>query len=524
MEELIRGQLDHFCRNCGSPLSGELRFCRQCGKARGSLEQSVEQPPVADTTLIRPLEPPPPASDPAPSPQAEPLQPALPAPLLADPPGAGPTRPPWGLREQSQPTEPGPEPFGPPASFAQRLGARLLDGLVTFLLSVPIGLGLFGAYKISQQRTNVDAASVWVWGLIVAFVAWAVVPTMYLLVCDATSGRTVGQAAAGVRLVRLGADRRIGFWRALARRSLAGFLDNFFFLNSLSLLWNSERRSIADRALGTAVLQTRSGRGPGRGVTTAIALSVVAGAAVCGIVAAVPTPDGSSVTASTPAYGGGSSSQSNPSAGDAPTYSGDLPSSGNGVPSSTSSTGAGGGAALASAVVTVTATNANLRSGPGSDEYVAQTVVPQGGQLTAVCRVHGQSIGGDDIWYATRSGWVSDSVVTGSTSAVPVCGGTIRSVTSKDVSFGRFGGPFPLYAGGATVTVRSAPSSSASGVTSLDDGTFVDPSCSASGDYVSAPAPYGGNSTWDRIDAPVSGWVPDALVNSHSSQATAPTC
>jgi uncharacterized RDD family membrane protein YckC len=427
------------------------------------------------------------------------------------------------LHEQPQPTEPGPDRFGPPASFGQRLGARLLDGLVTFLLFVPIGLGLFGAYKVSQQRTNVDATNAWVWGLSVAFVAWAVVPTMYFLVCDTTSGRTVGQAAAGVRLVRLGADMRIGFWRALARRSLAGFLDNFFFLNSLSLLWNPERRSIADRASGTAVLQTRSGRGPGRGVATAIALSVVAGAAVCGIVAAVPTPDGSSVTASTPAYGG-SSSQSNSSAGDAPTYSGDSPSSDNGTPSSTSSTGAGGGAAVASAVVTVTATNANLRSGPGSDEYVVQTVVPQGGQLTAVCRVHGQSIGGDDLWYATRSGWVSDSVVTGSTSAMPVCGGTIRSVTSKDASFGSFGGPFPLYAGGAAVTVRSAPSSSASEVTALDDGTFVDPTCSASGDYVSAPAPYGGNSTWDRIDAPVTGWLPDALVNSHSPQATAPQC
>lgn len=177
-----------------------------------------------------------------------------------------------------------------PASFGARVAARLIDAaILTAIALVPVFVVL--RVVISTHNDVFSATG----GLLTALLVLELVPLVtylvYRLGSDGGSGRSVGRAAVGIRLITLPpADAthpsRVGYWRAFGRLIASIVTDWLFFLGSLSMLWNAQKRTWADVAAGTAVVRDSTPRhGPGRVLTAALAIAaiVTAGAAITGV-------------------------------------------------------------------------------------------------------------------------------------------------------------------------------------------------------------------------------------------------
>ncbi len=162
--------------------------------------------------------------------------------------------------------------------------------------------------------------------------------------------------------------------------------------------------------------------------------------------------------------------------------------------------------------------------------------VSVGSYLDVVCTVYGQradlgELGAGRVWDYTSEGWFTDQAMQ-TNSPAPVanaCVGNINDPSEGATPPSPTEGPFPIYSGGESVAVYVDPTLTSATVETLADGDLVALTCSTEGDDVTSPAnlqgqPIGHSTQWDRISSPVSGWVPDALVNSASEDSVAPPC
>jgi uncharacterized RDD family membrane protein YckC len=155
---------------------------------------------------------------------------------------------------------------GAPATFGQRLAARLIDGIVVIAFQALFVLPAFlpGAPSPSP--------------VLLLVMSWIAV-LLYLVVCNGSaSGQTLGRRAAGIRLRRHADLQRAGYARALWRQIVGGVADSVLLLSSLSMLWDRERRTWHDRASGTSVVQGLPGPGPASALLVTAVLVLLAGA------------------------------------------------------------------------------------------------------------------------------------------------------------------------------------------------------------------------------------------------------
>jgi serine/threonine protein kinase len=135
------------------------------------------------------------------------------------------------------------------------------------------------------------------------------------------------------------------------------------------------------------------------------------------------------------------------------------------------------------------------------------------------------------LWDYTSAGYVPDSALHagGSSPASPTCAGTLAQTHAGSEPPSQESGPYPLYNNGNQVDIFDSPSTSANLQGQLQDGTYVHLVCSSPGSPVLGPTdmygtPVGSSTNWNRIDAPVIGWVSDAFVDSASATSVAPRC
>jgi len=115
---------------------------------------------------------------------------------------------------------------------SRRLGARLIDGLLIFGVAILLG-------RLAGGRA---------WGLTI-FILWATVT--YFFLCEATTGRTVGKALTGLRVVRR--DGSAASANAVATRNVLRIFEEPL-LALLVLVGSRKRRQrIGDFAAGTTV-------------------------------------------------------------------------------------------------------------------------------------------------------------------------------------------------------------------------------------------------------------------------------
>lgn len=129
--------------------------------------------------------------------------------------------------------------------------------LIAFIIDVAVSVGLFAlglaAVSFAVQIVTRHAVS---WNLndnIVVAIILAAWLFFYFGYCWAASGRTVGMAVLGVRVVRAdGATAEP--WRGALRALVFPLSFLFLGLGSLCILWQREHRALHDLIAGTAVV------------------------------------------------------------------------------------------------------------------------------------------------------------------------------------------------------------------------------------------------------------------------------
>ncbi len=138
-------------------------------------------------------------------------------------------------------------PAGPPlASWGQRVGAYLIDGLIT------TAIVLAGFVLGAILGTVSDALGVFFF--VVGFIA-CIVFTGWNLVQQGQTGQTVGKGVLNIRLVRLDGINPPGVGLSVGRYFLHVFIDGALCnLGYLWPLWDQKRQTFADKIVNTVVV------------------------------------------------------------------------------------------------------------------------------------------------------------------------------------------------------------------------------------------------------------------------------
>ncbi|MEV0439192.1 RDD family protein [Streptomyces spectabilis] len=165
----------------------------------------------------------------APYPQAQPGQ----SPYGAYPQAAG-----YGMGHDGRPEL---------AHWGLRVGATLLDGLITV---VPLYLVVGLAVGIGGEDMTAAASLVSVLAL-----AYTVFMGFYQIHLEGKTGQTIGKRIVGIRVLREADGRFLGFGMAFVRK-LAHFLDSIpCYIGYLWPLWDDKKQCFADKVCGTVVIK-----------------------------------------------------------------------------------------------------------------------------------------------------------------------------------------------------------------------------------------------------------------------------
>ncbi len=176
----------------------------------------------------------------------------------------------------------------------------------------------------------------------------------------------------------------------------------------------------------------------------------------------------------------------------------------------------------------------DAQSSDGSAIYLPTNRVLQANeQVQPVCAIYGRastvSTGSPSrLWIYVKGGYVSATAFSETdTQQIKACVGTLQQPTAGPSLPDPALGPFPTFAGHGPLHVADSPGG-LTGV-ALPVGALVHLVCYASGPTYPGPTDILGGSTgsstsWDKIDGPISGWLPDEIVYSQSDNSTAPAC
>jgi uncharacterized RDD family membrane protein YckC len=148
------------------------------------------------------------------------------------------------------------------ATFWQRVGARLLDGL---LLSIPLILVVIGTWSDIDTRaglTQQQRDSLFRAGLVVT-----VLSGVYEITLTALRGQTLGKMALGIKVLRAEDRGPVGWGRAAVRWIVPTVVGRIpepavstlgTLLVYLWMLWDPMRQGLHDKAARTIVVRIRS--------------------------------------------------------------------------------------------------------------------------------------------------------------------------------------------------------------------------------------------------------------------------
>lgn len=191
-------------------------------------------------------------------------------PPMTPPPGAQPPPPPGyqppppaGYQPPQQPygSSPDASPWGEYAGWWSRVGASILDGLLTFAIGlVPLGVGAFLAFKdldvdpvTDEVVGDVDPLGILVLVLgalvVIAFGLWNVVFR------QGRKGQTVGKSMLNIQVVKVETGQFIGAGMAFLRAILSSILGQACFLNYLWPLWDKKHQTWHDMIVSSVVVK-----------------------------------------------------------------------------------------------------------------------------------------------------------------------------------------------------------------------------------------------------------------------------
>lgn len=192
--------------------------------------------------------------------------PPPPPPSIPPPP---PPPPPPGLGAAPGPAVGGPSAY---ASVGARLGALLLDGLLTALTAVPaLVILLAGPTELDTCRVDADGdydpdgafqgicEEPTVGTIALAIVVGAVLVlgfALYQAHRQGTRGHTIGKAAAGIQVIDAHTGAYIGFGRSVGRTLFRQFISgNVCLLGYLWAIWDSRSQTWHDKVVNSVVVR-----------------------------------------------------------------------------------------------------------------------------------------------------------------------------------------------------------------------------------------------------------------------------
>lgn len=173
---------------------------------------------------------------------------------LPPPPGAGPDGglppPPLPIVAPTAPTL---------ATLWQRLGARLLDGLI---VGTPLIVVLFSTLQDVDPQFGLSASQED--RITRAVLITSAIGAVYEIVLVALRGQTLGKMIVGIRVVRMDTGGSVGWGRSTLRwfvpaatARLPGVLSTLQLLIYLWMVWDPNRQGLHDKAAGTVVVRLR---------------------------------------------------------------------------------------------------------------------------------------------------------------------------------------------------------------------------------------------------------------------------
>ena len=153
------------------------------------------------------------------------------------------------------------------ASWGQRVGASLIDGLIVGLVPIILyiiaGVALVGSVHTTYDSNGYPVSTTSGGGGAVAVIVYllAVViglgGTLFLCYREGTTGQTPGKKMLNIRTVRETDGQYIGMGMAFVRR-LAHFVDGAIcYIGFLWPLWDDKGQTLADKIVSTVVVKTQ---------------------------------------------------------------------------------------------------------------------------------------------------------------------------------------------------------------------------------------------------------------------------
>lgn len=147
----------------------------------------------------------------------------------------------------------------------RRVGAAIVDSIIVFAGAALITAGFAGVFSIGFFAGDVAGVLSIIAGLLLAFLAIAIVAIFYAPVMMArTNGQTIGRMAVGIRVIRTNEAPMTFAWAMLrevvVKWIVFGFASSVTFglahlLDYLWPLWDEENRALHDFLVSTRVVR-----------------------------------------------------------------------------------------------------------------------------------------------------------------------------------------------------------------------------------------------------------------------------
>lgn len=143
----------------------------------------------------------------------------------------------------------------PLASRLARLGAVIVDGIISLLITLPLAyfMGFFNR-ELGAEMTTMEEVLLTLQGLVIFLVLHG-----YLL---ATRGQTIGKMLVGIRIVDYKSGEPVPFFKLVGLRylplwivTMIPFFGNFIALVDALAIFTSERRCLHDLVANTKVIE-----------------------------------------------------------------------------------------------------------------------------------------------------------------------------------------------------------------------------------------------------------------------------
>lgn len=199
----------------------------------------------------------------------QPPPPPSPTPYGGPQPGYGEAPPAYGQPQQGQPAYGQPAYAGPVADYAhwgKRVGATLVDALVSLAAGIPAWIGLILLAASSETTTAADgtvtatsnAGGGVIALIVVGYLLMIVVGIWNIVFRQGRTGYSIGKGVLGIKLIGERTGAPIGAGMSFLRQ-LVHVVDQICYIGYLWPLWDPKRQTFADKIFSSIVINQPQG-------------------------------------------------------------------------------------------------------------------------------------------------------------------------------------------------------------------------------------------------------------------------